>query len=374
VNVKHSAPRLHAITSVYLTNQGLPTVIDYGIKRQPENNKINQFLTALHSTSRLEIFSADFYIKLDSDFEFTKNILSERITQLYPRVNIYWNRLETFADWQNVSKSISKDIEIILLQSNHDHAFIGESVSDASKFIQGVTLSGERAIGLITHWPEEIASAELRSIHNSRINYQYFQRTDTCVIGTCLVTPKLFKEWWRQDFTQGKKITRPDNPFGPDVKFEVATVLVPNRELFRHLDGYGHVGVSSRIASPLQNCCTISSNQISHKNWIYGNMLNKKLLMDLPSIQNYGSGISSQSKLQLILLASSYRFRRSIVSQLIQDSNGVSILREMPSFVRLVKERNFIKILIRQLIFFLWLENRIIRRIRKLVRLSLNRI
>ena len=66
-------------------------------------------------------------------------------------------------------------------------------------------------------------------------------------VGVLLLKPELFKKWWEEDFTCGLKIVSPENPFGPSVKMHFGMSFIPRREIFRHLDGYSHVGIANQI-------------------------------------------------------------------------------------------------------------------------------
>jgi hypothetical protein len=117
----------------------------------------------------------------------------------------------------------------------------------------------------------------------------------------------LFKEWWQSDFTNGKKFVRPDNPFGPSVSFISAPVYIPNREFFRHLDGYGHVGIKSKSASSLAPCCVMKGSEIIHKTWTSGFLYKGETLADLP-ITPFSNVLNDfRQNRELILLATSYK-------------------------------------------------------------------
>ena len=104
----------------------------------------------------------------------------------------------------------------------------------------------------------------------------------------------------------GHKIVRPDNPFGPSVPLKNILELTPSTELFRHLDGYGHVGIPPGVAGAFRSCCTIDNMKINHTNWNYGDFhLGKN--GELPDIPKLTKSKELIKIINLVLLARAYR-------------------------------------------------------------------
>ena len=297
-------PRIQLLMSVYLTDISLGT--NYGRKISPTQSKADQLISTLHSLSILPIKYHHFYISYNDNYLWAKDIVSEQINKFFPNAIMNNYSLETFEQWKEATLQTSSDVDQILLKTNHDHVYVPESSTDFEEFSTHLKKYGPRYIGEITHWPEFICSSRFKIDTDiaQKNDYQSFYTRTTGAIGTCIVSKELFFEWWIYDFTHGKKVIRPDNPFGPSVKFQEAHRVLPSTELFRHLDGYGHIGIKTPVAGPIRACCQIKNNIVKHKKWSYGKVgaINKRT--DLPRLPKRGRKNNMQSYLNLLKLAS----------------------------------------------------------------------
>ena len=278
----------------------------YGEKISPSQNKVNQFLTTLHTLSRLSISSSEFHVAYSDEYREMTNLVNARISSLFPNSELVSNRFESFNDWQENAKKVPIDAEFILLFSNHDHVYMGEDSRNFDLFLNNLRVQKDCKIGLITHWPEVMGSPNIflrkkKTQQSCLIDWKDF------AIGTIIIKKEFYLDWWAKDFTFGARIVRPDNPFGPSVTFRPVPALVPGVELFRHLDGYGHVGVTADIAAPLKTCCEVLGGQIVHEDWARGNFLANNQTYDLP-FQPQDTSYATICEIQnLVLLANSYR-------------------------------------------------------------------
>jgi hypothetical protein len=302
--------------SVYLTDISLGT--NYGCNVSPTQSKADQLLSALHSISVLPIKYQHFYISYSDNYLWAENIINNQINQFFPNAVINNYSLETFQQWKDATLQIPSDVDQILLKTNHDHVYTPESSTDFEKFSTHLEQYKPRYIGEITHWPEFIClnRFSLNSDIAQKDDYQSFHTLTTDAIGTCLVSKELFLEWWVRDFTQGKKIIRPDNPFGPSIEFQKAHRFLPSTELFRHLDGYGHIGIKTPIAGPIRACCQIENNVVKHQNWSYGKVGSEKRSIDLPRLPKRGLKNDIQSYLNLLKLVSALEINFKNTKQL----------------------------------------------------------
>lgn len=187
--------------------------------------------------------------------------------------------------------------------ANDDHAYVH---TDSMPFIDFCTevleLSKKnqgRALGDLTHFPGPIRTLSLYSTFGAKKGETKRSFIVTSIHGTCVITPNLFYEWWRKDFTHGNRIPRPDNPFGPSVEFAPANVLVPSVEIHRHLDGTGCGTRISRKYNVLRPSCRIFENppnsesikswRVLETQWSYG------LWPDTPFSYDKSSGIDLYS-------------------------------------------------------------------------------
>jgi hypothetical protein len=344
--------------SVFLTNKTLG--FDYKLTDNQKNLKIDQLVSTLHSMSILGTDSQVFYISYDQEFHQYKELIDQFIEEHYsnPIVNDF--RLETYSQWKNASDSVPSDIDFVLLQSNADHVYTQGNREIFDRYMQELSTLGSRTIGSISHWPEYMFSAmsPLKRTHVTDGGSFIIETTNT--IGTCVVSQELFKEWWSHDFTMGSRIIRPDNVFGPSVTFPSAKMLIPNQELFRHLDGYGHVGQMESYASYLRPCCTISNFKVQHLEWKKNRIKEWKSSSDLPS--NYlDSDANFQDILDYISWASSYKSNFSLI-RLVRRAfkiNAVKVLfaylyylsRRPAKWHLIIFEEIFIRFIVKSVIF-----------------------
>lgn len=259
---------LHLLLTGYLTNQAISPPSFYRLSSFIDN-PLDQFLTTLCSLKIIPFNSADFYIDFDDDYKEYRPIIEKIIRRDfgYCRSQIHEGRLDTFIKWQLASKSLPDTADNVLLMSNLDHAFVHDSIEDFIEYLNAFQKSGHETIGSITHWQEYITEKKARAFRLSKKSL-FYKGTTSQPIGTCLVNSSFFRSWWEEDFTRGMRIVRPDNPFGPSVIFShPRDHLIPKTEFFRHLDGYGHIGILSPYSAPLRACCKLTEGIVIHRDW-----------------------------------------------------------------------------------------------------------
>jgi hypothetical protein len=271
------------LVSVFITNKSLTQVDDLGPSRTGSPvERLEIFLSALQSWSKLELINPFFFIELDDDFTDYRELVASEIVGNFVNPIVEWKRLLYFNDWAEISKVLTnKNVGLITLITNDDHAYVhtdSQPFQDFSKEVASLSeLNGGRAIGDLTHFPGAIRSLSLySSFHPNKGGVARSHKVKT-IHGCCLVTPKLFAEWWAEDFTDGKRIPRPDNPFGPSVEFVPAIVLIPPVEILRHFDGYGEGTRTSQKYNVLRPTCRIlktigsrDSQKLVVSPWGYG--------------------------------------------------------------------------------------------------------
>ncbi|MBI3429117.1 MAG: hypothetical protein HY050_03480 [Actinobacteria bacterium] len=296
----------------------------------------------IDSISEFDFVSSDFYLKFDGEYIPSKQVVFDRVTEIFPSARIVNERLDTFYSWGKAASEIPDDIGFVLLKTNHDHAFVGESIDDFKVFLNDLEALGSRTIGGISHWSEMVGSNDLEESDSRREKSFNFLKKTTWTIGTCVVSKSLFDEWWEEDFTGGLRIIRPDNPFGPSVSFNPCPMLIPPREFFRHLDGYGHVNVRSPFAGPVRSCCHLEGGRVQHIEWKRGNHFIGTHLPDLPLMPLLGQENSYRKYLNLALLASAHTLNFKNLWRLLKPKNGGLGFIKFPLLLLLVTNRYFV--------------------------------
>lgn len=302
-----SRPKIHLLMSVYLTDTPLSDPGFYGTKVSPSQNKIDQFLSTVHSLKNIKFSTADVYFDVDSNYIDKVDLICKHVSEHIPNANIYTHRLEFFSDWKNASLNLPFDTDVVLLKNNHDHIFTHSDPSLFYQFINDLNESDEEFVGEISHWPESIGNLREGKWKKFGGKNYHFVTEATNTIGTCLIRPDFFKSWWAKDFLHGSRIVRPDNPFGPWVEFESINRVIPSCEFFRHLDGYGHAKVIAPIAAPLRACCNVVGDLVKHEDWIRGSFFHSRKKPELPVEPSLQQRNSRTTLINLALLCSAYK-------------------------------------------------------------------
>jgi hypothetical protein len=268
------------LVSVFITNKSLNPVGDLGFTRTGSQvERLEIFLSALRSWSKLQPQNPYFFIELDSDFMKYRDLVTSEIEFNFSQPVIEWKRLLYYKDWFEISKDLARqNVDLITLITNDDHAYVHLDAQPFKDFSNEVTslsqINGGRVLGDLTHFPGAIRTLSLYSNFHSNKGEVSRSHLVQTIHGCCLVTPKFFAEWWAFDFTDGKRIPRPDNPFGPNVEFAPTIVLTPSVEILRHMDGYGEGSRISRKYNVLRPSCRIlvdaDSQNLALHPWEYG--------------------------------------------------------------------------------------------------------
>ena len=251
------------LVSVFITNKSLTQVGDLGHSRTGSSlERLEIFLSSVHSWSMLGLKNAYFFIELDDEFVEYRDVIASEIMMNFNNPIVKWSRLLCFSDWSEISEVLTQqNIDLITLITNDDHPYVQANSQPFQDFVNQVIALSEvnegRVLGDLTHFPGAIRTLSFYSTFHPNKGESARSHKVKTIHGCCLVTPKLFAEWWAYDFTDGNRIPRPDNPFGPSVQFESSIVLIPQVEILRHIDGYGEGTRLSQKYNVLRPTCRI---------------------------------------------------------------------------------------------------------------------
>jgi hypothetical protein len=243
---------LHLLCSVFVTPHGFNHYRTKKLNPKGDQFRVGRFLTMLLSIRNIDFDSSHFYISLDPIWENDFSEIENFIRLLFPNSVIEQGRIDNIENWIIASRRFPKD-DIILLQTNDDHAFVAQNNSSLMNLVNLMYGSADLKLGSITHHPE---FSGLRNVKDSFVlddDHDYILVNDA--IGTQLIKADFFQNWWTDLGSRGTaelKITRPDNPFGASIKFTSSKLVIPKYEIFRHMDGYSHCGLYRPIP-PLRN-------------------------------------------------------------------------------------------------------------------------
>jgi hypothetical protein len=237
---------------------------NYGIE-ESKNLRPEQLLTTIDTTSRIQAKKTHVNLSVDPNYDMDYvefwNFIKIKTFQ-----SIVNPRLERYTDWKKVSDEIKSDC--VLLMANHDHAFLHDDGVLFQEFVDFISKQPIGCLGAVTHWPEYMSTSKLETTTQQIGGLPILETKANEVIGTVLVRRETFQSWFLEDFTNGSKFVRPDNPFGPSVEIRERQMFIPPFEFFRHLDGYGHIGINSNYTSNLRPTIQLIPNErLIEKPW-----------------------------------------------------------------------------------------------------------
>jgi hypothetical protein len=264
---------MHLLISVLITPTGLNKYRLGAIDASSELFRIERFLTAAASLRTIKWESVRIFYQLDEIWGRYYDEVDSFLQSIFPISTIEHQRLMLREQWFN-SSNYYGDNDVILLQSNDDHALISENHEELIAMSQILKTSSTCRMGAVTHFPE-MRSLVLGNkgllVNNENEKFSYTEMT--YAIGTQMVRGDFFKSWWKPgSFFDDELIVRPDNPFGNSVVFDPTLTVVPKVEIFRHMDGYSHIFLFRPLA-PLKNRVTWDSAglfRMSQLDWNYG--------------------------------------------------------------------------------------------------------
>jgi len=219
------------------------------------------FAEVINSLQVIPFQSASLFIEFDESTQSDKSWIYD-LLKTFENARISEYRLTSFQDWKRESDRIlhsdSFKPDLIFLLNYEDHIFMQPTALQFQEYAEALLIVDRSSklpvIGLLSHFPESINRLQVaRSLRLLRIsNYGNLVPCPN-PIGAVLVSPSVFSDWWKTDFTNGKRFVSLENPFGDSLLDPKLYALLPNFELLRHMDGYEHVGINHEMCPPILN-------------------------------------------------------------------------------------------------------------------------
>jgi hypothetical protein len=234
------------LTPDYITKYRTPAI---NKKSQSKFDRIDKFLTMVESISIVDWESVDIYLSFDPKWEKFKPAVSKYLNDIYPN-RILGERLSLISHWINATKNYDSQ-DVVLLQTNDDHLLVPNSKSYLDEIENKLKADDSIKMASLTHFPEFRGLLHRDEVAGTLDNGNTILVNSA--IGTILVKGHFLHSWFhKQSFPSDLKLVRPDNPFGKSVIFSASKLLIPERELMRHMDGYSHA-LLYRPLPPIRN-------------------------------------------------------------------------------------------------------------------------
>lgn len=187
-----------------------------------------------------------------SEFAHRQAEMESWINSVLPKdkVVIHWQQCNTASEWHEAAREINTfQDDVVFPATWEDHIFWD---SDLSRITEGLVSMYEdpaqNACVLSSHFPECLRYAVAWGGKPTESgNYVRYCHNDD----SCLRIMKLeFFNWQMQHLREGIRIFRVENFIPWDMA--MTTTYQPLKELFRHFDGYSHVGIGGDVCPPLE--------------------------------------------------------------------------------------------------------------------------
>jgi hypothetical protein len=320
----------HLLVSVYLTSVGLANHkyrLHHAADLTDPYFRVGRFLTGLASLRNIPWSSVSIHFDTQPSWQSLKPKISQSIQQIFPNCAPIESRLSNAAEWLTVASQF-RDDDVVYLHTNDDHAFVAESHHEFLYLSAQLARHPELKLGAVTHFPEMIGMlarqswGKWKSPRHRTIEVEY-------AIGTTLVRADFFREWWHPEkWTDNDVVVRPDNPLGKSVKFSRVRMIVSQREIFRHLDGYSHVGIDYPVPA-LRNIRRFDEelrSVVVQENWTTGYWPAPLLTFDRTGVDCYRTS-SDEFSPRAEQFASAVAWVQSMWALRIFFCEGYAILR-----------------------------------------------
>jgi hypothetical protein len=265
--------KLHLLINVYVNPYPLNKFKTKHVQTGSETFRIDRFLTSCLTIKNIPWETVSINVKLHESWSARTDELNAALLHMFPKAEIKNQRIENRQTWA-VAVSHYEPDDLVYVKANDDHAFVCQSVEYFEDFCSLLADNSELKMAALTHFPEMHNLAEISNPEDVASYGDHVAVKVNYAIGTQLVRASFLQSWWAPGrISDATVIFRPDNPFGESVSFENSQMLIPNIELFRHLDGYSHI-FRQKPLTPLRNLVNLSDfpNSINlGSSWRIGN-------------------------------------------------------------------------------------------------------
>jgi hypothetical protein len=334
--------KIHLLMTCFITDSRIQPS---GYYQVDEVDKFSQVLSTLNSLRKITFSSSEIRIALDVTYEEREAALRNAAVAWHPDADYSSTRLDDFDGWRSAVSRIPSDTDWVLIMANHDHVFVQQDSTQFLNYLELVKTEGLSSIAHISHWTEALGWRALK-IDGDRPEGLALCFLSPETIGTVAVQLRELQTWFAEDFTLGTKFVRPDNPFGPSVMVSNTNQSLPMVEFFRHLDGYGHIGLTAKYASQLPANASFTEGKLRTREYALGNLGQEGIdLLQTPNFYVARQADPLEDVRNLIYLATAFRVRFKVVYSLLKATRASTSVKAL-AVLQAVAHRQFWKSLV----------------------------
>lgn len=192
-----------------------------------------------------------FFIELENNYIERKDEFENFIFSIFPKekINLNWYRHSTRDQWKSFCDNKINDEDIILTLCNDDHVFIDYNLDMIQSSIKILEEDIDPySVVYISHWPEQMLLSFYKNAQLTEDkNFFKFEWNNFDAIQ--IIKGSRLKKYWENDWGN-IPLFKTDYLIFQNYQLP-SNFYSPTREMFRHYDGYGHVG---HVGS-LENFC-----------------------------------------------------------------------------------------------------------------------
>lgn len=178
--------------------------------------------------------------------------MEDWLRSLFPadKLELHWHRLNYISQWRELREHV-KDLDdpLIFPAGNEDHVFMDSNIKVFAEALRNVADSQDPSTVFgVSHWPESIRGARVipGQIDTPHCKSLYMPNNDAI-----RVMKKEFFYWYvDQIHDENQFLFRTEHWNGTVLPRN--HIVIPNKEQFRHFDGYAHVKIGPDICPPIE--------------------------------------------------------------------------------------------------------------------------
>ena len=242
------------LINTFVTNERFAP-LDRGLL--PLDSRADVFKYMLSSIEGIEFSSIFINFELSEDLSFRKAEICQYIFEIHPSAKVLTRRLKTLSEWRAFlsEEKILEREELIFYSGNDDHIFIDRDFSVFNRLVHlSNTLKNiSKFVSMrISHFPEVISTSQAALLMDEFCSV-FIGEISIDSIG--VFSPEILREWFfvlSRDLDPSIIVRRTEDFPHLEQGWNLKGInIVPKRELFRHFDGYTHVGISVSDFPPL---------------------------------------------------------------------------------------------------------------------------